>query len=43
MKESKRWQDILIGAGIFAAATFIIAGVVRPGVRDLYASPGLSL
>ena len=26
MKESKRWQDILISAGIFAAATFIIAG-----------------
>ena len=27
MKESKRWQDILISAGIFAAATFIIAGL----------------
>lgn len=26
MKESKRWQDILIGVGIFAAAIFIIAG-----------------
>ena len=26
MKESKRWQDILISVGIFAAATFIIAG-----------------
>ena len=26
MKESKRWQDILISAGIFAAAIFIIAG-----------------
>ena len=27
MKESKRWQDILIGVGIFAASTFIIAGL----------------
>ncbi len=26
MKESKRWQDILIGVGILAAATFLIAG-----------------
>ena len=26
MKKSKRWQDILIGVGIFAAAIFIIAG-----------------
>lgn len=26
MKESKRWQDILISVGIFAAAIFIIAG-----------------
>ncbi len=27
MRESKRWQDILIGVGIFAVATFLIAGV----------------
>ena len=27
MKESKRWQDILISVGIFAAATFIISGL----------------
>lgn len=26
MKKSKRWQDILISVGIFAAAIFIIAG-----------------
>lgn len=27
MRESKRWQDILIGVGIFAVAIFLIAGV----------------